>query len=170
MVSILLIFLILLNINTTIENLAQPDCQTPFGPNNRYSTQINPVSIINGYFNNDAKLDLAIANDVLNSVSILFNNGDGTFQNQKVYEVGAFPVSVTVGDFNNDAKLDLVTANQAENTISILLNNGNGTFQKEKKYSVGTSPTCVTVGDFNNDTKLDLATTNNDDRTISILF
>jgi streptogramin lyase len=82
-------------------------------------------------FNGDGKLDLVVANDGSNNVSILLGNGDGTFRAAVNYGVGSgsAPTSVAVGDFNGDGKLDLAVANELSNNVSILLGNGNGTFQ-----------------------------------------
>ena len=66
-----------------------------------------------GDFNGDGKLDLAVANFVDSSVSVLLGNGDGTFQVAVDYGTGSQgePLSVAVGDFNADGKLDLAVAN-----------------------------------------------------------
>src|SRR5262245_43367053 len=55
-------------------------------------------------FNKDGFLD-AVTNHVLegqNSVSVLLNKGDGTFNPQTELTVGATPFAVDTGDFNND--------------------------------------------------------------------
>jgi hypothetical protein len=46
-------------------------------------------------------LDLAVANEFDDSVSILLGNGDGTFGPKTDFGVGSIPRSVAVGDFNN---------------------------------------------------------------------
>jgi len=46
-------------------------------------------------------------------VSVLLDNGDGSFQPQQTFAVGALPRSVVVADVDGDGKLDLVTANSA---------------------------------------------------------
>jgi hypothetical protein len=44
-----------------------------------------------GDFNNDTKLDLAVVEAAINSISVLLGNGDGTFQREKKYAVGSSP-------------------------------------------------------------------------------
>ena len=148
-------------------------CQRPYGPPNRYSTGSTPSSVIAGDFNNDAKLDLAVANLADSTISMLLSNGDGTFQNQTTYSTGTGPNSITSGDFNNDMKLDLAVVNFYDNNISVLLGNGDGTFQNQTQYAAGPGPISMIVGDFNNDNNLDLAVANYNDEPnniISVLF
>jgi len=110
----------------------------------------NPDSAAVGDFNGDGKMDLAVANEGSDNVSILLGNGDGTFQAAVNYGAGTDPDSVAVGDFRGDGKLDLVVANYYSNNVSVLLGNGDGTFQAAVNYGVS-APTSVAVGDFNGD-------------------
>ncbi|MCX6120305.1 MAG: FG-GAP-like repeat-containing protein [Ignavibacteriales bacterium] len=130
-----------------------------------------PSSITAGDFNADGSLDLAITNNnnSYGTVSILINNGSGTFTQTSTPSVGNSTTSVIAGDFNGDGSLDLAVANSNSNTVSILLNNGSGTFTQTSTPSVGSYPTSVIAGDFNGDGSLDLAVANNWSTTISIL-
>jgi hypothetical protein len=130
-----------------------------------------PQGMLSADFNGDGKLDLAVANVGSNTVSILLGNGDGTFQPQVVYQVGALPSGIVAADLNGDGKLDLVVANSSSNTVSILLGNGDGTFTgTADNPATGMDPASIAVGDFNGDGKLDLAVTNSGDNTVSILL
>jgi len=130
----------------------------------------DPDSAAAGDFNGDGKLDLAVANEGSNNVSILLGKCDGTFQAAVDYGAGSNPSSVAVGDFRDDGKLDLVVANDGSDNVSILLGNGDGTFQAAVNYGVGSAPTSVAVGDFNGDGKLDLAVVNELSNNFSILL
>ncbi|MGA2500623.1 MAG: VCBS repeat-containing protein [Tepidisphaeraceae bacterium] len=134
-----------------------------------FDTGSYPYSVAIGDFNGNGKLDLAVANQHSNTVSILKGNGDGTFAAKVDYATGASPYCLAVGDFNGDGKLDLAVANSAGNSVSILKGNGDGTFAAKVDYATGASPYCLAVGDFNGDGKLDLAVANSGGNSLSIL-
>jgi hypothetical protein len=124
-----------------------------------------PLSVAVGDFSGDGIPDLATANVVDNTVTILLGNGDGTFAQaadspRKV--VGSSPSSVAVADFNRDGKLDLVVAVVGPNNVSILLGNGDGTFTEaaNSPVHVGLTPYSIAVADFNADGIPDLVTAN----------
>ena len=84
-----------------------------------------PQAILAADFNNDGKLDLAIANYSDGTVTLLLGNGDGTFTPSAGSPYPARPGAsgLAVADFNGDGKLDLAVVNAADGTgtISILL-------------------------------------------------
>ncbi len=124
--------------------------------NGSLGTGNSPRSVTYGDFNGDGKLDLAIANYLDNTVSILLGNGDGTFQTQTTYAVGSGPYAIITCDFNGDGILDLAVANDGAGTVSILLGKGDGTFQTHFDYQAGLSAVALASGDFNGDGYLDL--------------
>jgi len=82
-----------------------------------------PQAIVAGDFNNDGKLDLAVANYGDGTITLLLGNGDGTFTQPSgsPYAVGHGPLAIAAADFNGDGKLDLAVANATDGTVSILL-------------------------------------------------
>jgi hypothetical protein len=123
-----------------------------------------PSSIATGDFDGDGDLDLVTANFDSNNVSVLLNNGQGSFSLSGNFAVGRSPVDVAVGDFNEDGNLDLVTADfgspftsATDNTVSVLLGNGNGSFGPATQVNEADIPLSVAVADFNRDNNLDLA-------------
>ncbi len=93
-----------------------------------YYAARGPHAVAIGDLNGDGKPDLVTANQGLfvSTVSVLFNNGDGTFQTSHDYDTGGNPGSVAIGDLNGDGKPDVATANSAEDTVSVFANSGDG--------------------------------------------
>ena len=117
----------------------------------------HPSSIVVADFNGDAKLDLVVANEFADSISLLAGNGAGAFSAPISFGVGDAPTGLAVGDFNGDAIPDVAVANNTAGSVSLLLGNGAGSFSGAANYDSGFTTT-VAAGDFNNDGKLDLAT------------
>jgi hypothetical protein len=141
-------------------------------------------SVAIGDFNKDGKLDLVTLNTCVSAsncsigtstVSILLGNGDGTFQTQVQYPVGAAASAVAVGDLNGDGVLDLAVLNSNNDsfsplpgTVSVLFGNGDGTFQSQQVYPAGLNPIGLVVGDFNGDGALDFAVTSAKDADVGV--
>jgi MBG domain (YGX type)/Bacterial Ig-like domain (group 3)/FG-GAP-like repeat len=132
----------------------------------------HPFGVAVGDFNGDGYADLAVANTVSNTVSILLGNGSGGFPSTTQVTVGTLPYTVATGDFNGDGNADLAVTNFTSNNVSILLGDGNGGFSEAlgSPVTVGTHPYGVAVGDFDGDGHADLAVTNQRDNTVSILL
>jgi hypothetical protein len=54
-----------------------------------YSSRGNPVDLTTSDFNNDRKLDLAVLNNDQNTIGVLLDNGNGTFENPEVSEASS---------------------------------------------------------------------------------
>lgn len=146
--------------------LLLPPC-TAFGQS--FTTQAYPIGaganqIIEADFNGDHIPDLATVNNSSNTVSILINNGDGTFRAHTEYATGPGPVRIAAVDLNKDGKMDLVVANSqadAAHSVSILIGNGDGTFQTHRDVPGAPNANSIAVGDFNHDGNPDIATSSN---------
>ena len=140
---------------------------TSFGQS--FTTQAYPIGsganqIIQADFNGDHIPDLATVNTSSNTVSILINNGDGTFRAHTEYATGPSPLGLAAVDWNKDGKMDLVVVNNgadAAHSVSILIGNGDGTFQPHQDIPGAPNATSITVGDFNHDGNPDIATSSN---------
>ncbi|MCY7349814.1 MAG: FG-GAP-like repeat-containing protein [Cytophagaceae bacterium] len=127
-----------------------------------------PGSVAVGDFNGDGKDDLATADYYSNGISVLLNNGNGSFA-LSGYRANR-PIAVRVGDFNGDGKPDLVTDDVGDDSVSVLLNNGDGTFAPRLKSAAGDGPGAIEVGDFNGDTKPDLAVSSFYTNSVTVLL
>ncbi len=123
-----------------------------FGPS--FCGQVETV----GDFNGDGRLDLAVANYTLDTVSVLWGTAAGNFGAATTYSVGAGPDALAVGDFNGDGRLDLAVANFTGGTVSVLLSTTTGSFAPQITNQTATvkNPTGLVAGDFNGDGRLDV--------------
>ena len=149
-------------LTTMLTPAAAPSLPIPVGS--------TPSSIVAGDFTGDGHLDLAVANEYSNDVSVLLGNGDGTFQPAVNYAVGHNPTGIVAGDFNGDGHLDLAVANNLSKDVSVLLGNGDGTFQPQVIDAVGSGPYGIVAGDFTTNGHVDLAVTNQASNDVSILL
>jgi hypothetical protein len=133
-----------------------------------------PAFIVTGNFHqtltNDpvTNVDMIVANENANTLSVLLGNGDGTFQTPLTVATGTTPVSIAVADFNNDGISDLAVVNKGDNTIGIYFGNGDGTFKAPVPITTGLQPTSIIAGAFNPNSNalIDLAVTNSASNTL----
>src|SRR2546428_9438679 len=118
------------------------------------------INVALGDFNGDGVADLAVANYLAGTVSVLLGNGDGTYRPALSVPVGANPWAIAVGDFNGDHILDLAVTNNGANTISVLLGNGDGTFRAALAIATAAPPAFVAVGFHRDGPPAHLATDN----------
>jgi hypothetical protein len=135
-----------------------------------------PACVVTADFNADGILDLAVANEGTNNVTVLLGNGDGTF-GPTFYtgpippiSVGSSPFSMAVGYFNTDTYPDLAIANVGDNTITVLLGSATGSFTPASgsPFSVGIQPESVAVGYFNGNGWPGLAVANKGSNTVTL--
>jgi hypothetical protein len=122
-------------------------------------------------FNDDANPDLVFAAghpDDLQpdpaAITVIFGNGDGTFQAPPAYAVGSSPSSMVTADFNRDNHPDIVVAaqnlpNTASSSLWLLAGRSGGGFQTPTPIPTATvSTNWVATADLNNDNFADLIT------------
>ncbi len=125
-----------------------------------------------GDFNNDTKLDVAVANDAVSgvpygapSISILLGNGMGGLGAATTLDLGVNFSRLVTGDFNGDGNLDVAGVTRIQvtgisdpvpGTIVTLAGDGSGGFTISNTTGVGYSPQGLASGDFNSDGRPDL--------------
>jgi hypothetical protein len=117
-----------------------------------------PTAVVQGDFNGDGQMDVAISNGGDNTVYVLLGNGDGTFKVPEIlYTQGQSPTWITAVSLRNNGHLDLAVTDGDSQAVEIFLGNGDGTFQRGVSVPVSDVPTFVIAGDFNKDGNPDLA-------------
>jgi FG-GAP-like repeat/FG-GAP repeat len=125
-----------------------------------------------GDLNNDGKDDLAVAigtSTQSDGVSLLLNNGDGTFAVPVNFatDAGATPYRAALGDLNGDGRTDLAVVSLDLGGVNVLLRNADGTFATAVTYKAASQIFSVALGDLNGDGWTDLAAGYDDGGTLS---
>ena len=113
--------------------------------------------------NGDGWLDITARDPILGWISVLLNNGDGTFQYSAIVGLGGLPGSFALGDFNHDGKIDLAEIgcdgpNGGYNcTLNIGLGDGTGMhFTQSQSIQLAGATFNLQSADINGDGNLDL--------------
>ncbi|CAF1344331.1 unnamed protein product [Rotaria sordida] len=141
-----------------------------------YSTGMGsvPSSLAAADFNNDTRLDIAVAGTLSNTIVVLLGYGYESFADVTKYNTGdgSMPHSVAVADFNNDGWSDVIVANYGTDNVGLFLGYGTKGFDSMITFSTGinSAPYCLAIGHFNNDNYLDIVVTNSQTDNVVILF
>lgn len=145
----------------------------------KYPVDDGPRSVIPTDLDSDGDIDLAVGYNGNNwdpdtVISVLKNNGDGTFAARIDYRTGLVPMEVSSADFDNDGDIDLAVVNQGDylnpgSTVSVLTNSGNAIFSSKADYSAGVRPISIFCSDLDGDGYADLAVANFESGTVSVL-
>ncbi len=136
---------------------------------NTLGTATDPVGMVTGDFNNDGKVDLAVASGTGGLTIYLDVAGNLV---TKTATVTGTLTGIVTGDFNHDGNLDLAVSDSANSNVHLLTGDGAGDFGLAGSYSTGagSKPSGIAAADFNNDGNLDVATTNAGTNTATVLL
>ena len=140
-----------------------------FSPPVNYPAGNNPLQVITADFNGDGHADLASANAISNTITVLLGDGTGNFAAPLNFGAGNTVFSIAAADFNGDGKLDIAAAiSTAE--VSVLLGDGTGNFGPANNFAAGLQPRSVVTGDFDSDGNVDLITANSGSDDLSVIY
>jgi hypothetical protein len=149
-------------------------------PSVSYNVGIGPVALTSADFRNVGLQDLAVVNEIDNTLTILQNQGVGLFlQAGQPISLGAARTtapasapSIASAVLTTSGFHDLVVTDPVANTVEVLLSNGDDTFKQAtgSPITVGQQPSSIVLGDFNADGNQDFAVTNFKDNTLSLFL
>ena len=133
-------------------------------------TGAGPRALAAGDLDGDGKVDLAVANEITNDITVLRNLGNGNFAaDARQVPVGFGPSGVALGDWDGDGRRDLATANNYTGRVTILHQNADGTFATAAEVAAGAGPSALVAVDLDGDGDLDLAVTNEFNNNVTLL-
>lgn len=145
-----------------------------------------PVALVAGTFRSGDALDLAVLNEIDNTITILLNQGSGATSQfagatNSPISLGAartttpvVPAALATGIINskNNSFAGLLVTDPVANTVSVLTGNDDGTFNLlPNPIAVGTQPSAIAIAAFNtnnSDTNPGFVVTNFNDNTYSV--
>ncbi len=121
----------------------------------QYPTGTKSTGICIADLNNDGFNDVAVASRLSNSVTVLYNDGEGVFNSSATFETGQHPRYVEGADFDGDGDIDLCTPDYYGMSTTILENDGEGNFSIHSQYDFFT-PAFLWLDDLDGDGQIDI--------------
>lgn len=83
-----------------------------------YLVDSTPAAVVQGDYNGDGLLDLAVS--AQGAVSVLLGREDATFAAPRTYVLGSGSAAMTLGDLNGDGRPDLTALNTSQDAATVL--------------------------------------------------
>jgi hypothetical protein len=130
-----------------------------------------PSAIAAGVLDTTGVVDLVVAIPSVPGVSILRNNGSGSFKpDPSPVSTGTDPEALAIADINRDGLPDIVVGSGKGQSVTVLYGQSTGGFVSSSPISVDGSVAFLLVKDFNNDSFPDIAAGSNVSGQVSILL
>lgn len=135
-----------------------------------YPVGPTPDATAVGDFDGDGDFDLAVTNDAPDKVSILFNNGNGTFSAPVHIFLGGgtSPHTPVAGDLDGDGDVDIAVSLKNVNMVQLIVNNA-GVMTPGATFPVGSEPRDLAIGDLDRDLDQDLVVSNRSGDSVTVL-
>lgn len=119
----------------------------------------------------DGDFDLAVSSDAPDKVSLLFNNGDGTFARplHVFLRGGTSPHTPVAGDLDGDGDIDLAVSLKNVDAVQVIVQMRGGIFALGPAVFVGAQPRDLAIGDLDKDFDKDLVVSNRAGNSVSVL-
>lgn len=137
-----------------------------------YSVGTNPSMLSIRDLDGDNHLDIIVANQGEDSLSILYGKDEGSFEEEVKLSLnnGAKPSALSIADLNKDSKPDILVTETDTNSVAIILNTGNRNWAQPNSIPTGKKPRWLLPADLDNDSEIDLVISNRDDSSITVLL
>lgn len=116
-----------------------------------------PIALTTGDFDNDGKIDVAVANAGEPTITVLFGTGFGAFGTVVNLTSTANPVAVAAGDFDNDGFVDLTAITSTGTLNQFNWDSTTSAFKAAISTVFTSTPASLVLGDVNADGFLDAA-------------
>ena len=128
-------------------SLFENDGQRNFSVTSPISVGANPRSIVSQDIDDDGDLDLLVGNFDDDSVTVLLNRGNATFD-MTLVATGDGPIGIAAKDVDGDGITDLAVVNSLTDTVAVFTGRGNGQFVAPVEFETGDVPYDVEIVDM----------------------
>jgi hypothetical protein len=150
-------------------------------PGSPFAVGAQPSAVVIADFNGDGNLDIAVANQGDNTISIFSGDSLGNFVpfSKSPFVLPANdkgPIAMVNAQFDNSGKPEIAVLNAASQTIAIFQASGDSTFDgtfaqlSGSPLATGSNPVAFAAGDLNADGFADFAIVNQSSNAVTILL
>lgn len=124
-----------------------------YAPPEMYAVGATPRDGVLTDIDGDGMLDIAVANESLDWVTLLFGNGDGTFSEATGLALpeGSLPGEIIDADIDGDGIVDLLTSDSGNSTLTLLKGEGEGAFLEPQEIPLSFQPSGLWAGQLTED-------------------